>query len=323
MRIAVVGGGGLGSVYAGKLALSGQDVVVRTRGGHIEAIRRDGLRLEGAYSGVARPALAASGPEIGEADLLILATKTYDTAEVLKDIDPASFGAVASVQNGVLKDDVLAAHFGRDKVVGCAAMVGAERTAPGVVHCTLPGETFFGEFTGEMSPRVLAIGQAFERAGLGVDVTPRVQSIEWTKQVLQCGTAPLNTITRMPLHTMFLGPAATVYREVIIEAAAVAAAHGVTLDRHPRWGGAVAELLECGREEGLELVRARGRALEARGATNIRISMQQDVAAGRRIELEETAGHIAREAQRLGIAAPYLDALCTCVRAIVAAGAPV
>lgn len=318
MRIAVLGAGGVGSVVAGLLARTHHDVVAVARGEHLAAIQTQGLTIEGAVSAHTRPALAGRGRELRAVDVLLVVTKTYDTLVALRDVDPGEVAAVASLQNGVLKDRLLAAHFGQEKVIGCATMVGGERLGPGRVRYTLAGDTFFGEFDGTMSARVTALADAFRDAGLGVQVARDIASIEWTKQVLQAANGPLAAITRQPLHAIYLGPAAVLYQRIVREAAAVAAAHGVALDREQAWGGPLADLLDLDEEAGLALIREYGERLVARGATDVRISMEKDIATGSRTELEETAGWVEREAARLGIAAPNLSFACQAVRALAA-----
>jgi 2-dehydropantoate 2-reductase len=321
MRIAVLGAGGVGSVVAGMLAQTAHDVVLVARGEHFAAIQAGGLAIEGAVAAVSRPRLVEHAGALRAVDVLLVVTKTYDTLEALRDVDPAEVTAVASLQNGVLKDRLLAGHFGSQKVIGCATMVGGERLGPGRVRYTLAGDTFFGESDGAASPRVEALAQAFREAGLGVQVARDIASIEWTKQVLQAANGPLAAITRLPLHAIYLGPAAVLYQRIVREAAAVAAAHGVALDREQAWGGPLADLLDLDDEAGLALIRTYGERLAARGATNVRISMEKDVATGSRTELEETAGWVEREAARLGVAAPNLSFACQAVRALSAGGA--
>lgn len=320
MRIAVLGAGGVGSVVAGLLATTSHDVVLVARGEHLAAIQAHGLAVEGAVTAVTRPGLVERASDLRDIDVLLVVTKTYDTLEALAGVDPGEVGAAASLQNGVLKDRLLEEHFGRDRVIGCATMVGGERLGPGRVRYTLAGDTFFGEFDGTASARVEALAGAFREAGLGVQVARDIASIEWTKQVLQAANGPLATITRGPLHAIYLGPAAVLYQRIVREAAAVAAAHGVALDREQTWGGPLADLLDLDDDAGLALIREYGERLVARGATNVRISMEKDVATGSRTELEETAGWVEREAARLGIAAPNLAFACQAVRALAAAG---
>ena len=316
MRIGILGAGGIGSVIAALLSRTSHEVVLVARGDHFAAIERDGLEVSGAIEAHGVPQLVASGGELPTLDMLLLTTKTYDSSEALARVDPAKVAAVASLQNGIAKDNLLTAHFGPEKVIGGATMIGGERTGPGQVRCSLLGRTYFGEFDGAASPRLQAIREAFEAGGLPVEVDEDIRSIEWTKQVLQAATAPLAALIRQPLHALYSGPAASLVRDIVVEGTAVAAAHRIELNSTEPWNLPLAAMIDAARPDGIALARATGAELAERGATNVRISMEQDVVAGRKTELEETAGWVVRESQRLGVAAPTLEIVCTAVRAL-------
>jgi 2-dehydropantoate 2-reductase len=298
------------------MAAAGQDVVLVARGAQLEAIRARGLRVDGSVRVQGRPRVVGSGAQLPDVDLLLLTTKTYDSVGALAGVAPERVGAAASLQNGILKDELLAERFGRAKVIGCATMVGAQRTAPGQVRCFHFGDTFFGELGGEPSARIEAVRRGFAGAGLNVRTSDRILSLEWTKQVLQAANAPGTAITRQPLHEYYLTAAAAIYVQIVREAAAVPAKLGIELDTEYAWGGPVKELLDVDDEAAVRMTNEFGQRLLDQGADNIRISMQQDVVAGRRTEIEETAGYVLREAHRLGLQAPYLDFACQAIRAM-------
>jgi 2-dehydropantoate 2-reductase len=322
VRIAVLGVGGVGSVLAAFLRrVDRHEVVAVARGEQCAAIREHGLRVDGLKQAHAWPRVVGSAAELRSIDLLLLSTKTFSTLDALADVNPREVRMVASLQNGVLKDQLLARHFGWETVIGCTTMLGGERLSPGVVRYMLDGETFFGELDGGVSARVREIGDAFQQAELPFQLSDNIRSLEWTKQVLQAATAPLSALLRLPLHQLYRGPAARLYYRIVLEAAAVAAAEGVDLDAVHAWGGPVASLLGASEDEALRQLTAFAEALEARGGTNIRVSMLQDLDAGRPTEIEETAGHVVSLGRAAGVATPYLDFACQAVRAASAASA--
>ena len=317
MRIAVLGAGSLGGLIAGALAGAGIETTLLARGETARIIAERGIAIEGALSASGRPKVVVDPGRLGEVDVVLVAVKTYDTEQALAEIEPSRVGAAASLQNGVLKDDLLRSKFGPGKVLGCATQLGGQRIAPDRIRCMFPGKTFFGEFDGSTSPRLDKLADAFTVAGLPVERSTVISSLEWTKAVLQAATAPLAAIVGRPLHEIYLGPAAALYVHIVREAAAIAKACGVDLDGEQPWGGPMAALLSLDDAAAVELVQSYGRDFVARGATQIRISMQQDVAAGRPTEIDETAGHLVNEGRRLGIPTPYLDAACTLTRALI------
>ena len=134
------------------LARAGHDVRLVARGEHLAAIRAHGLSVRGLADFVASPAAVETAD--GAADVLIVATKTPDTEEALERVGDLRAATVFSMQNGVRKNALLAERFGASRVLGATTMVGATRSAPGVVEYTLDGITAVGELDGPRSVRV-------------------------------------------------------------------------------------------------------------------------------------------------------------------------
>lgn len=317
MRVVILGAGGVGSVVGAHLAQAGHDVLLIGRPGHVQAIAERGLEITGARSMRVRVPAAVDGSELDECDLLVVTCKTPDTGDALESVAHVRVGLSCSLQNGVVKDRALADAFGPDRVLGACTMIGAARLADGVVHFTLDDETFFGEPHGPVSDRVQRVVDAFVESGLGAKAADDVASYEWTKQVLQCASAPVSALTRLPMHAIWGNRLlAELTVSILREATAVARANGIELTTHPGFGFDLRTLDQVPFEQAVGLVMQRGEAVRARGHTNILTSMLQDVQAGRRTEIEETVGHVVREAGRLGVPVPRTELLYKAVRGI-------
>ena len=141
MKIAVMGSGGVGGFYGGRLAHAGYDVHFVARGAHLEALRKQGLTIENKEQGdihVAKVNVTDDPATIGTADVVIIAVKLKDTdaaAQAVKSIvGPQT--AVLSLQNGVIKDDIMRRAFGDKAVMGGVCYVATHISGPGTIHQT-------------------------------------------------------------------------------------------------------------------------------------------------------------------------------------------
>ena len=185
-EIVIVGPGGLGGIYAALLGHRGQCsiTVVGRPGPHIDAIKKDGLKLIGRQECVARINAVDDASEISTCDSIVYVVKAQDTQSVLDGtahIEVRDF--VVSLQNGTIKDDLLCETFGRDKVIGGVAIVAGERPEPGLINWTYDGITQFGELDGSTSERVDNFVELCDQAGLNTEATGAILSATWTKMV--------------------------------------------------------------------------------------------------------------------------------------------
>jgi len=309
MRVVVLGAGGVGSVVAGYLARAGHEAVMLAREGHVRAVRNSGLHIKGLNSfRVSLPAFTeASG--LKDADLLLVTVKAKDTESALSGVGHLRVGCVVSLQNGVLKNELLGKTFGWNKVVGATTMIGASLIKDGVIEHTLDGITFLGELDGTPSARVNQIVDAFVDAGLKAAVVDNIKSIEWTKQALQNPFAALAAITRLPLEQIWVNPQLSelsvhMFREV----AGVAQASGATLSDHPEWSlFNLKALRDAPFHEAVQKLIQLGDEAIASDRKSIIPSMLQDVLAGKQTEVESTIGNVVREGRRLGVPVPYTE----------------
>ena len=232
-KLIIVGPGGLGGTIAALLARKGacQVTIVGRSGVHIDTIQRNGLCLKGLKEFTVQIDATDDAKSIRECDVLIFAVKAQDTQAALTITEHIHvYDFVASLQNGVIKDDMLADTFGKEKVLGALAVVAGERPEPGIVHWTYDGGTQFGELDGQTSERVDYIVDLFQQAGLITRSSDSIVSSTWTKMVGWIPIGLLATLSRQSnagvLSNRLL---ATEYVGMVRELNALAAAKGIPL----------------------------------------------------------------------------------------------
>ena len=289
MKIAVMGTGGVGGYFGGKLAASGLDVGFIARGAHLAVIREKGLRIESQATGDAhvQPARASDDPgEIGPVDIVLFATKLWDVeasgAACKPLIGPGT--AVISLLNGVDSQDRLIPILGAEHVVGGVAYISAGIVEPGLVrHFAIPPALAYGELDGDNGGRMEAFDEAVRAAGIDGRLSGDILDLIWRKFAFLATMAGATTLTRQTIGPIREDPE---MREMFVaahgEALAVAAAEGHGLG-----------------EEAADIM-----ATVDQMAPGTRASMAMDLEAGNRLEVEWLSGAIWRMAQKHGLEAP-------------------
>jgi 2-dehydropantoate 2-reductase len=293
MRVLVVGAGGVGGYFGAHLVRAGTAVTFLARGAHLEAVRRDGLRIRSAVDGEWSVKADAVSDVAGQpvADVVLFCVKSFDTETAAAAIRPVigSDTAVVSLQNGVDNEETLDRVLGPAHAVGGVAYVFATIESPGVIAHRLGGRVVFGELDGRPSPRLQRLREAFAAAGVPADVVPDIRRALWEKYLMISAQAGMTGLTRAPIGVIRSVPETwRMYRVIVEELAAIARAGGVRL------GDDVVESV---------VKAAEGLAPEALS------SLHHDLVQGRRLELEALHGHAARLGQRLGVPTPMVLAV--------------
>ncbi len=234
MKIAIMGSGGLGGFFGAKLLAGGADVHFIARGRHLEAMRREGLRIEGPEPIHARTVRATDDPgEVGTADLVMLCVKLWDTDEAIARIRPMVGPAttIVSFQNGVMKDAYLRASFDERQLMGGVGYVATTISAPGVIRQTGPMQRLlFGEFDGARSIRGQALLEACLAGGIKAELSDDIVREIWQKYVFLVGLSGTTTTIRKPIGPIRSNPQTRAFLlDVMREVVAVGLAHGVAL----------------------------------------------------------------------------------------------
>lgn len=236
MKIAVMGAGGVGGFFGGRLAHAGADVSFIARGAHLAAMRERGLKIESAAHGdmhVAKVRATDDPKSIGAADLVIIAVKLWAMDAAIDAIRPVvgPGTAVLSLQNGVIKDDILKREFGEAAVLGGVGYVATHISRPGVIHQTGTLQRLvFGEYDGNHSPRVEALLAALRNAGVQAEISADIRRTLWEKYVFLVGLAGTTATMRLPIGPIRANPQTRAFLfDIMRETVAVGRALGVTL----------------------------------------------------------------------------------------------
>lgn len=318
MKVVIVGAGALGSLYAAFMARDGHDVTLVARGERAKALATHGIPVTGAEEFTARCDIVTEPQRLRSADLLIMATKTYDTAGALQSLRELKVTSAFSVQNGVQKNEALAQAFGQSAVLGAITMMGAEvlpaqGDEPGAVRYTRAGMTTIGELAGGESPRVDDLVGAMKRAGLKAEASDRMTSVDWSKFVIWSGNSAVAVLTRQPSWRLLLDPdTALLSVRVMREIAAVAQHLGIPLIDAALTRAAMLHRSEA---EAVEIAQAWGEQVRVT-APDLRPSMLADAERGRRLEVNETIDYALTLANRFNLPSPTLDLCCRVLRMV-------
>jgi 2-dehydropantoate 2-reductase len=298
MKICIIGAGAMGGLYGGRLLLSGQDVqFIEIRQAAVDALNYgsylyDGI--DGEHRLQADAATTAAG--LPAADIAFIHTDTNNTraaAEQAKAVLKPEGWAV-TFQNGVGNVETLCEVLGAERVLGGISYHSAASPEAGHATHTSANKTWIGELTGGGSARVEQLRDLLAGAKFDPHIADDIQSVIWTKFMLNCAVNPLSAITGLRSGEVGADEAAMEMQGLVLdETLAVIAAKGITLiDPDPK----------------ASIKRILGRAYN-------KPSMLQHMEAGLRTEIDSLNGAVVREGAALGIPTPYNHALTMMIKA--------
>ena len=301
-RIAVLGAGAVGCYFGGMLARAGAPVTLIGRPPHVAAITRHGLFFEGLHFQQQIPVSASTQiSAVHDAEIVLFCVKTLATEEAAKSLVPhlAPSAAVISLQNGV---DNVERIRSAAKIDAFAAVVyvAAAMTAPGRVKHSGRGDLILGDLPGRAEKdggrlsQLQRIASLFERAGVPCRVSENVEGELWMKMIINCAYNAISALGRAKYHRAGGNPwTRKVMIEAVEEALAVARAAGVRLPE--------VNMVET--------------ALEiSKSMANATSSTAQDLARGKRTEIDSLNGYLVRRGAELGVATPVNQTLHALVK---------
>lgn len=293
MRVAVMGAGAVGCYYGGMLARAGHEVVLIARPAHVAAIQHEGLRMETrTFDERVRLSASSEPGAVQGADLVLFCVKSNDTESAGAQIRPhlRPDALVLCLQNGVDNADRLRAVLPQHEVAAAVVYVATEMAGPG--HVRHHGR---GELVIEPSTAGRAVAQALIDAGVPTEVSDNVRGALWAKLILNCAYNAVSAIAQLPYGKTVQGEGVKdVMRDVVAECMAVARAEGV------RVAGDVEAAVE-----------------KLAGSMPSQFSSTaQDLARGKRTEIDYLNGLIVRRGDALGVATPANRVLWAIVKLI-------
>lgn len=289
MKIAVIGSGGVGGYFGGRLAEAGNDVWFIARGRHLEEMRRCGLKVKSRLGDILIKPVNATDTtkDIGPVDLIMIAVKLWDTEDAIKAAKPlmGPNTAIVSFQNGIEAADRLVAAFGKERVLGGVCQIAAVIGGPGIIlHTGTLARLMVGELDGKSTPRLEKLAETAKAAKIDFVATQEIDKAIWQKFVFLSSFSGITALTRLPKGPI-MADAETrdLFKSALSESVAVAWARGVKLA-----GDIVdAQMKFC---DGLP--------------DDMKSSMLGDLERGGRLEVPWLSGTIAKLGDSLGVPTP-------------------
>jgi 2-dehydropantoate 2-reductase len=300
VKVCVVGCGAVGSLFAANLATL-DDVEVWAYDlaqPHVDAINRDGLKLTGAGEVLGRLRATSDPADLPQCDFGIVATKAMHTDSAIAATAHAfADGCVATVQNGIGNEEVLARHV--ERVIRGTTFPAGKITAPGVVQWDVKGDTTLGPFEDQPAPltEVERLADACTRCGMPTRAVQDARGPQWRKVIFNASTNPIGALTGLTHGRVCERPdLRALVSRLVDEGKAVAAAQGIVLDADPE------ELID--------------HAAKPEVAYGHKASMLQDVEARRTTEVDYLNGGIVRFGREHGVPTPLNETIWALVKGV-------
>jgi 2-dehydropantoate 2-reductase len=311
---AILGSGAIGSIIGAHLARAGCHVVMLARGNRARQIEQDGLRITGLAEFSQTVSVVTEPASLQAADVLIMATKTQDSELALAPLRGAAIGAAFSVQNGIMKNELLADCFGPEKILGSLADTSGELLRSGEIIFNRNANVYLGELDGRNSKRAQEIAGTINASGVRATSVVDIQRLEWSKFASWVGMMILSATTRAYTWKYLTDPgSALVLARLVREIGLLAATRRIELSDQAVLP--VAALCANSEQEAVAAIQRAGSLLQSTSPGH-RMSTLQDLEAGRALEVEETLGWAVRMAKQHNLSLPLLDTFYPLVAAI-------
>ena len=290
MHFVIFGTGGVGGYFGGRLAQAGMDVTFIARGKHLEAIKKNGLRVDSIKGDFSiSQAVATDDPAaVGKVDVILCCVKSWQVSEAAMAMRPmiGPNTMVVPIQNGIEAPDILSEVLGSDKVLGGLCRLISMTHEPGHIrHVGAEPYITFGELDNQQSERTKRLFSAFsEASGLTVEIATDINAALWKKFILIAPLSGVGAVTRAPAGVFrSLPETRQLLMELMKEVFNVAIARKIDLSKE-----VVEETLGF-----IDTLPEEGTA-----------SMQRDIIDGRPSELNEQNGAVVRLGNAVGIQTP-------------------
>ncbi|UGU15137.1 2-dehydropantoate 2-reductase [Sinomicrobium kalidii] len=298
MNILVYGIGGVGGYFGGKLATTAHHTTFIARGKHLEAIRKNGLKVN-SFQGdfLVRPDIATDRPdETPSPHLILLGVKSWQLTETAKTLSPYlnSETIVLPLQNGADNPDKIKKHIPEHQILAGFCNVISFIESPGIIrHAAFDPILSFGELNNRKSARALRIKDVFEEAGINSRIPEDIHREIWRKFMFITTISGLGGLTRVPVGTMRKSPYLyQMMRDTANEILKLAQAKQINLT-------------QADVEKVFEIID--GQDPESTAST------QRDIMSGKPSELENFNGYVVKEAGKFDIPVPVNEMIYQCL----------
>jgi 2-dehydropantoate 2-reductase len=289
MRIAVVGAGGVGGYFGGRLAQAGIDTTFIARGATLDALRTRGLRVDSIHGDfvIERPQATDDPRTVGAVDAVLLAVKAWQIPDAAESAKPmlGPDTIVVPLENGIDAPETIASILGRQHAVGGLCAIVSYIVEPGHIrHAASPPIVMFGELDNARTERIEKLLQAFLKANVKAEVPPDIHRSMWTKFLFIATLSGIGALTRVPVGVWRSFPEIrAIATDTLREVVALATARGIDLGT-----------------DAIEKTWQRYDTL----APESTASLQRDVMEGKPSELDAQLGAIVRLANDAGVPVP-------------------
>jgi len=293
MRIAVMAAGAVGGYYGARMAAAGHDVFFIARGAHLDAIKKNGLKIESVHGDVHLPTpnVTDDPAKVGPVDIVLFAVKLWDTEAAAEQAKPliGPNTRLITLQNGIDSVERIGAVIGADKVVGGFAYIASNIAAPGVIrHTSQFHHLRFGHADNRPDPVLEAFVAAGKAAKLDIGVSPAIERELWEKFIFLTAMTGATAALRSGIGPIFADPdTKAFFRQLMEETLAVGKAKGVALD--PAY------------------IDERMNFVVTKTVPTMKGSMANDLDRGGRLELDWLSGKVRALGRTLGIPTPASD----------------
>ena len=291
MNIVIIGAGGVGGYFGGKLSQAGYHTTFIARGQTLEKINQNGLQVKSIKGGFhVYPHVTDQYDIIKEADLILLCVKSWQIEKISTKIKPflKSSATVLPLQNGADNAERLLKILKEENVIAGLCRIVSKIESPGIIdHFSYEPEVIFGEINNELSERVLNIKSVFDKAGFTNNISENIQRDIWLKFLFITSISAMGALTRSVLGKMREDP---YLREKLMQTAneivTVGQKLGISIDQRDI-------------ENTFDLI--------DKLDYNTTMSMQRDIMEGKPSELDNFNGYIVYQGDKLGIETPIND----------------
>jgi 2-dehydropantoate 2-reductase len=294
MRIAIMAAGAVGAYFGARLAASGHDVFFIARGAHLDAIRKNGLKVESVHGDLhlPKPNVTDDPRTVGPVDIVLFAVKLWSTEQAAEQAKPliGPDTRLITLQNGIDSVERVGAVLGADHVGGGAAYISSVIEAPGLIkHTSQFAGMRFGRTDGKSDATLAAFVEACRAAKLDASLSADIERDLWEKFIFLTALSGATAALRSTVGPILADSDTNAFiRQLMQEAFTVGKAKGVALE---------ARYLE----ERVALLQAM--------APTAKASMAHDLDRGNRLELDWLSGTVRALGRQLGIPTPASDSV--------------